>query len=265
MLVSDFNYDGHNLSDYGFMIGHFSGDEEIENPACEIVFTTQPRLFSKRHSLINAEYESCLTCEFNIYKDKRVHGTDIVEFDEIQDIQRWLNRQEFLTTYFIPANYEDEIRYCFASFNVSELKINNDTVGLHLKMETNAPFFFKQPVCRKMIVTNDKHDFILQDENNDIGIIYPKITVKIKQSGNLEIANKTIGETTIVKNCVEGETLTFLEGATCLVTNSQDHKTIADDFNYTFPAIQNTFYDRTNEISINIPCEVTLEYMPSLK
>ncbi len=117
----DFEYDGRTLSSYGFVMCDFSGGGSIEEveAGAKITFVTVPRNGGAKHSLVNAKYESGLTCSFDICLNPCVADSMELTQSDIRDIMRWLNRREFLPFHFIG----DDTFNCYfnASFNGSNL------------------------------------------------------------------------------------------------------------------------------------------------
>ena len=69
--------------------------------------------------------------------------------------------------------------------------------------------------------------------------------------------------TTIIKNCTLNEIITFDEYLN-MSTTSSGHK-LFNDFNFVFFRISNSYNDRNNTISVNLPCEIEIEYYPIVK
>jgi phage-related protein len=100
--------------------------------------------------------------------------------------------------------------------------------------------------------------------SDDVGFIYPTVTINCKSSGTLTLSNSATSVNTVIKNCSNGETITINGDTLNVTTNKSNHK-IYDDFNYEFFMIGNTINERRNRISASIPCELEIRYNPIIK
>lgn len=264
MRATDFVYDGYSLSDYGFMIGKIdsSNGTETFDVGSQITFNTTPQHNGKYVALTNVQYDSCVTCTFQICKIPcNVQDMEIT-FAEFRDLMRWLNRKEFL-----PFNFcieTGDIVYFDASFNVKKITVGGILYGLELTMETNRPFGYGDKIVHTLKFSNASQTIEIEDASDEIGYIYPDMKITCSSSGDLSIKNAEQNCTMLVKNCESGEVITISGNAQFITTSSTTHK-IANDFNYQFMKIGNTFTNRKNTLSVSSPCSIELSYNPIIK
>lgn len=265
----DFEYDGQYLSEYGFIICDFNySTTAVEATAGSVItFNKVPRNQGKIFSLASTQYGECITTTFDICKNPDIYDLDHREIssDEFTDIMRWLNRREYLKFAVLEdAEYEHELCYYMASFNVSKIKINEKLYGMRLVLETDKPFGYGQEYETVFNFTRAGESKVLTDKSYEIGSIYPTVTIECKSSGDLSLYNELEDCKTVIKNCSSGEIIT-LHGDTMIIESSLDSHDICNDFNFEFFRIGNDFSDKNNVITASIPCEITIVYSPVIK
>lgn len=261
MKAYDFEYDGLNLSDKGFMLCSFdkSKIDTVENGA-EINMETSPFYNGDVNYILTANYESTLTATFQICKNPCT-GEDLnITVDEVRDMASWLCRKGFHKFKIFDDDYLNV--YYEATFNMSRIIRNGNVIGLELEMITNRPFGVMEDT-----VINIKNEIENGVENfysisDDEGFIYPKAKITIKQDGDLKISNIFIQRDTIIKNCKAGE---VIEMDYPVIKSSLESHKIQNDFNWNFFRIENKFKDKRNLIQISIPCEIEMIYSPIAK
>lgn len=271
----DLNYDGISLSDFGFIVCDFdhSDGATIAEAGSTIEFNKISYNNGKKWSLVNAKYNDCIQTTFDICKDPDYseNGDLSISDDEYRDIARWLNRKEFCKLFFI---YDDpdnrDFRYYNASFNLQKIKIAETLCGIRLTMETDKPFGYGQEKKHVLDVVNTSATYEIKDMSDEIGILYPSVTIQCVESGNLTITNKddingsSFICNTVIKNCSAGEIITF-NGETGIIESSLISHDIANDFNYDFFKLSNSYKNRNNYLSFSIKCVFNLTYSPVVK
>lgn len=271
MYAYDFEYDGKQLSDFGFMICHFdsSGGVTSADAGSEISFTTAPAQAGKRHYAVGSEYKKCLSTSFQICKDPRsiVDDEEVVSAEEFRALSRWLNRREFLWFHAYDwCTPEVKRPWVRASCNLERIDVGNETVGLEVTVTTDSPFGYGDEIEKILEFQDGDMEQIVYDRNDEIGECYPELEVEITSAGDFVLENEMTGCSCEVENCLSGETLYFSGDSMIIETDSVIHaNTLANDFNYDFFRIGNTQDDRANVITASIPCTVTLRYRPILK
>ena len=271
MYAYDFEYDGKQLSDFGFMICHFDSSSGVSSAdaGSEISFTTASAHSGKRWFKVGSEYKKCLSTTFQICKDPKLHidGDDVITAEEFRQLSRWLNRREFL--WFHAYDWCDpEVKrpWVRASMNLERIDVGNETVGVEITVTTDSPFGYGDEITKVLEFTSDALEQTFYDRSDEIGEYYPEMEVEIGAAGTFTLENEMTGCSCEVENCESGETLYFSGESMIIETSSTTHaNTLANDFNYDYFSIGNEPDDRANVITAGAPCTVTLKYRPILK
>ena len=270
MYAYDFEYDGKLLSDYGFVVCKFNSDSlGNADTGSEITFETASAHAGKIRYAVGSEYKDCLTTTFQICKNPKLYADDEMNImtEEFRELSRWLNRRDFLWFHaFDWCNPEVSRPWVRASFSLTRIDYGMETVGVELKMVTDSPFGYGDPIEKEIVFSSGSMEQTFYDKSDEIGETYPELTIVCKGAGKLTLTDDITGCSFEVENCENGETIT-LSGDTMMIdTDSAAHKeTIANDFNYDFFRFGNTLDNRLNTFTASLPCKVTLRYRPSLK
>lgn len=265
MYATDFIYDGEHLSDYHFVICSIDSDSSVTeiSAGSDISFNQLPAMNGGKHSLISAKYESCITAQFDICKDPDYfNDLEIVETDHLKII-KWLNRKEFHKFNFITSY----MRCCYynASFNIKNIYVDDTLVGFRLTMVTDRPYGFTDDVSvsEKILRANDS--FMIKNESDETGDVYPILNIKIYEKGNLSITNTTFDydNPTIINNCEQNEEI-VIDCENQIITSSEP-KHICKDFNFKFFSLGSTRDIDINKIVVSLPCLITITYTPIVK
>lgn len=266
MYATNFEYDGRYLSDFGFIICDFnaSSDANIVDSGSKLTFNTVPHNRGKKHSLTSIQYDECIKTTFDICKNPDLYDDLEISTEEYRDIVRWLNRQEFLR--FRIFDDENELEPCYyeASFNISKIKISEILYGIELEMTTNRPFGIGKEQYKSYDFQDTSKNYILTDMSDEIGYIYPTIKIMCCEDGDVEISNDLTDTKMMIKNCVEGEEIT-IDGNTHSINTTISSHDVCNDFNYDYFKIGNTINNRSNKISVSLPCKIELRYSPIIK
>lgn len=268
MYTVDFKYDGKCLSEYGYIICDFDASNGVDNVdvGSKITFNTVSTSTGNLYRLICTKYDSCIQATFDICKNPDVYDYSDMEFSdaEYRELMRWLNRKEFLEFCFIDNDHERDSCYYDASFNLEEIKINEKLYGVRLTMETNRPFGYGEDKYEILEITDTSQIYKLTDASDEIGYIYPDMTITCNADGDLNIKNITEDVYMVIKNCRVGEVIRIY-GDEMIIETSYSSHAIYNDFNFEFFRIANTFGNRINEITVSIPCKLEIRYSPIIK
>lgn len=265
-MYIDFEYDGLYLSDFGFIICDFNGTSGVNviSAGSKITFNTISRNKGKNYSLASTQYDECIQATYQICKNQCVNQNTEITSDEYRDLIRWLNRKEFLTFRAIDNDETREAVYYNASFNVSKITIGGVLYGLELSLETDKPFGYGQEQTISLEITEESQTCIISDLSDEIGYIYPSMTITCASDGDLSIENDMTDCLMLIKNCSVGEIIT-IDGDTQIISSSLDSHHIYDDFNFEFFKIGNTYTNRDNTITVSKPCTLEIKYRPIIK
>ena len=267
MYALDFEYDGQYLSDHGFIICKFgsSSDVDVLSAGSKITFNKISRNNGKSFSLTGSQYDECIQATFEICKNPKLYDNLYITNDEYRHIMRWLNRRDFLKFQML-NEYDKDQEACYydASFNIDKIMIKNKLYGMQLTMETNKPFGYGREQIVSWNISDTSKSKVLTDVSDEIGYIYPSMTITINRSGNLSIYNELEDCRMEIKNCTFGEVIT-IDGDTHIISSSLNSHHIYDDFNFEFFRIGNTINNRNNKISVSLPCKLEIRYSPIIK
>lgn len=267
MYAQDFEYDGQFLSDYCFVICTFDGSSGIDTVSAgsKITFNTIQRHYGKKYSLTGTTFDECIQSSFDICKDPCIHASLLISPEEYRSLMRWLNRRNFLKFQLLPEEMTDSSACWYeASFNIDKIMSDGMLCGLRLTMETNKPFGYGQEQRISWVVSDTSKVHLVHDISDEPGYIYPSMTVIPSQNGDLTIYNALEDCTTQIKNCSAGEVIT-VDGDTLSISSSLNSHQIYNDFNFEFLRIGNTLKNRSNPISVSLPCSIELRYFPVVK
>lgn len=265
MYATDFIYDGEHLSDYHFVICSIDSDEGVKeiNPGSDIVFNQISINSGYKHSLISTRYDNCISLTFDICKDPDYFNNIEITEVEYRRIFRWLNRKEFKKFRF-RTGYT---RKCYfnASFNITNIYVDDRLYGFRLTMYTDKPYGYGEEESVVLEASNTQKVFDVINKSDEIGSIYPTVKIEMLSSGDLTITNETYleGYPTQIKNCSVGEVIVIDCENQIITSTKPDH--ICDDFNYRFFSLGSSYRNDKNEISISLPCRATITYEPIIK
>lgn len=266
MKAVDFEYDGQHLSDYDFIICDFDGSSGANTVdiGAKISFNKSPIFQGKKHVLLSSEYEDCVSAEFDICKDPEVYDDLEITSDEFRDLMRWLNRRRFHELCIFDQDEDYESVYFNASFNIEKITIGEKTYGLRLSMETDSPFAHGAEQKFRHTFSNSSDEYIVSDLSDDIGYIYPVLTIKCMADGDITVSNTTFECSCTINNCENGETIVIDGNALSITTDNEAHN-IYNDFNYEFFIIGNSINNRKNRITVSAQCEIEIRFSPIIK
>ena len=267
-MVTDFIYDDIKLSDVGYSIVFFDkhNDGEIDTDS-KFSFNHISMMRGKLQSFITATYEDPLNMEFYIAKSLCIDGvvqTDYKWYDisvaDMAYLKRWLVRPTPCKLTIQSDEYEGI--FWNGSFNLEEYVFGDGRVGAHLTFECDAPFgYYDTVTINGSLEAEDMAVF--NCTSDEIGWLYPDITITIKEDGDLELANSSDDRITVIKNCRENEVITITKNLQ-ISSSFESHK-IANDFNYVFYRINNKFGYTTNTIESNLKIDYAISYNPVAK
>ena len=269
MYAYDFEYDGRHLSEFGFMVCSFDvpSGAETADKGSEITLTSEPIRNGIRNIVTGIKYDETLTTTFQICKDPTVYDSDNMEItvEEFRALSRWLNRKEYLWFHSYDWDEPDKVKPWFrATFTLSRILIAQRTYGVELEMFTDSPFGYGEEIVKKINFTNGNLTAKFADQNDEIGDTYPEMKITCGASGTLILTDDVTNCDFEVANCTSGEIIT-LSGDTMIIESSNSEHDIANDFNYQFFCFGNSFKNKNNTITANMPCNVEIRYRPIYK
>ncbi len=266
MYAIDFEYDGIKLSEKGYIlceIGGSSGCSTVSNGAT-ISYNLIQRHSGKKYGLISTTYDDYIEATFQICKNPDTHTDLSISDSEIRDLSKWLSRRELLEFHFIPEVETDTPVYYNAGFNLEKIVSGTEVCGLSLTMITDSPFGHGETITATIngIAGSTETITCISDE---IGFLYPIITITCKDDGDLTITNESFDSSMEIKNVCAGEILQ-IDGDSLIITSSLESHELYNDFNFEFLKIGCPSYTESeNKISFSLDCDLTLSYEPIIK
>lgn len=262
MKALDFEYDGLNLSDWGYVVCEFDGDGGLEvlSNGSQLTFNTVPMFRGTKFDLTDSIYEECIETTFQICKNNCDGVVEPIHIGEYRDLVTWLNRREFHKFKVLDGEYLDF--YYEGSFNVSRIEVGGQIVGLELTLKTNRPFAVHEEVTLHIDIQEPGESYTIIDVSDDEDVIYPYTQIICRQSGTLQIHNEREDRTTVIRNCTVGEVITMRYP---IIETSKPAHEIQEDFNFVFFRIGGDFVKKENKVTFSLPCDVEIRWKPVVK
>ena len=262
MKSFDFEYDGIRLSDKGFIICKFdsNGIETVSNGSY-ITFNTVSTMRGAKYELMSSEYSDCLKTSFQICKHPCIVDDGEITILEQREIMQWLNRKEFHKFKLL-----DDVEYTNiffeASFNISKIECDGKVYGFELEMFTNRPYALQEPIFLNLENTTTNGQKQILSKSDEEGYIYPDMEIVIAADGDFEFYNDLEKRTMRIANCKAGEVISV---SYPMISSSLASHKIQNDFNWKFFRIANTLRAKVNNVTISLPCTITMKYHPIIK
>lgn len=259
-MFTDFQYGNKFASDFGLMVCSFdalNGTETVSSGS-NLTLNTAKSVGQDKFELYGTNYGEPYTFTFQLCKLSSL-GTPLPLIpEEYGEINRWLNRKTYDTFKINTIGYEN-IRF-IGTFNIQYIKINKEIYGIECTFTSNAPYAYED----ERILEFSNKSFYIYDDSDEIGEIYPNIVITCKENGELKIQNSADNEILIIKNCKLNEVIN-INGKYKIITSSDLNHNIANDFNYNFLKIINSYDSRDNNFSSTLNIDIKLNYSPIRK
>lgn len=261
MKDCDFLYRGESLEDHGYMLCNFNSSDSAggETTDSQRTYSSFSAFNGKYFPIIFYKYENALEMEMSVCKLDS-SPSPVITPAESSEFKRWLSTS---TPHELRVGGEEyEGIFWNGVFNVEEVRWGNERIGFNLKFTSDAPFGYKDRVSLSGQLTNSGY-ILIGDTSDEEGYLYPDITITIQEAGDLLITNEYDERTTIVKDCREGETLSFSH--LLQLKSSDGSHMIGKCFNFKFPRINNSYTNTDNKFKINLACTYNISYNPIAK
>lgn len=267
MYALDFEYDKQNLSDFGFIICNFNDDQgaTYADIGSNVTFITTPAYRGIKNYKTATKYDECLQATIHICKNPDETNDMVISRDEYRDLARWLCREEFLPFRVLYADdFECETCHFDASFSMRKIEVGEILYGLELTIKTNSPFGYGLEHHDHLIFNEENLKKKIIDRSDVIGQIYPNMTITCMAEGDLIIRNERYNDENPleIKECINGEIITIEHKQ--IRSSLREGHNLANNVNYRYIKIGNTYRERDNVISVNMPCIVDIRYNPTI-
>ena len=267
MILSDFEWCGQSGSLFGLLPCNFDtpAQETNENGA-NLEFATVRAPGSDRHRPLSGRYTEALTGTFRVCKNPRITPSPFFDTEDIRFFNRWLNRRDGYHKFKIwlkgESGYPD---YYFRAFlNLKKLELGGRVAGLEITVTTDSPYACFEPRTAVMNLTPDAPRYTYTDISDEVGHLYPTFTILCSASGDLSLQNSLSGIRSCIRGCSPGEVLT-MDSEHKILSSSLRGDAVMKSFNFGWLDIMNTYENRRNTYSANLPCTVTMTYSPIAK
>lgn len=270
MYATNFEYDGLKASDYGVMICRFdSASPETVSSGADIYFDTVRPSGSNKFKMYGSKYTESYSSTFQICKNPDTGKDLYFNPNEISALQRWLCKKD---NYHQFHPIQDDLKdiYWNATFSCKQININGKIAGLELTLYTDSPYAYvrQAPIFYSVL---PGESFSLYDTSDEVGWIYPTVTITCKGNGNIDLQNNLDNKILRLTNLSKGETI-ILNSENKLITSSFNRSDLQNNFNFYYPRIFNKIINgidvRENIFTLSatsIPCDITFEYSPTIK
>lgn len=228
----------------------------------QLQFNMVKPIGSDKWRMYASSYSNYLTVTFQIGKISCDRGTEEVSVEEYREMMRWLNRKGFHDFTVVQTGYEF-IHY-EGSFNVQPIQFGGRVYGMELTLTTNRPYGLGTPQNLSYLIEEEKGKFDIFDISDEIGHIYPDMIIQCHADGDLSLYNDIEDRTMLIKNCKAGEILNIF-GEAKIITSTIPSHAVYNDFNYKFFRLANTETERENTITVSLPCQIDIVYVPVRK
>lgn len=279
MYAEDFEYADEKLSDYGMMICQFddAGLETLSSGS-DITFNQIPINRGRSFSLGSAAYDTAVTATFQICKDPYLTDREkalIFSAAEISSLQRWLCRNHQYHRFKIDQEGFEHI-YWNGTFSAKQIELNGQVIGMELTLYTDAPYAYMDEICIEITEQDLKRDsegnylFDLYDVSDEEGYRYPDMEITILNAADTGAGCKFVltnsldpDRPLIIKHCSGNEVIKINGGSHTI--SSSANRSLANDFNYCFPRIINSYTENKNTFTASLNCKIKLSYSPIRK
>lgn len=258
MYCTNFYFDGESSEDHGIIICSFDGSNNGNMDAgSKVDFTTVSVPNSSRVLHTHAGYKEQLSIAFSICKKPFEDKDFAFTSEEQRDIMRWLIRKEFKYICFESDGFENI--FYNVRIQAEHKKAGGELIGYNLTCTCDAPWGWSEEVAVDLSNINNK----LFDGSDEIGNVHPYTELTAASNGTVSIQNIETGQKTIINNCTTGEKI-ILDDMMHITSSNSNHKSLYDDFNWSFPEIQNTYFSTDNEYILT-NCTAVMKWRESRK
>lgn len=250
-----FIYDDKLCSDYGLIVTTFekTGLEKITSSKIDLKTYKSPMA----NKWLKYGYEYSDPIQFKIGVSK----FDLTPFtkQEVGEINRWLMRtDDYHWLQFYDKQFGDIFFHCTA-IAAEESVVNSVTYGIKYSFVTDSPYGYSSIREKEFVATDTNKSFFIVNHSDEIGHIYPYISIKILQDGDLTIHNTIEDRLMEIKECKNGELIT-IDGEHKIMSTSDINHKLYNTFNWKYFRIANSFDNRDNKITLSLNCEISMKW-----
>lgn len=267
MILFDFEWCGQSASLFGLIPCTFtaSGPETDENGAA-LEFTAINVPGSHSWNYLSGRYANALTGTFQVCKNPCTTTSPYFDAGELRFFNRWLARKDGYHKFKVLKDHDSSYAefYFNALLNVKKIEYSGNVIGLEIAVTTDAPFAYFEPKTAVMDMTAEPFRYTYTDISDEVGRLYPTFSIICSTGGDYAVSNILSGIIARINGCVPGEILT-MDSAHRILSSTVRGDAVMKAFNFGWLDIQNTYEERQNTYTSNLPCRITMTYSPIAK
>lgn len=257
-MRNDFIFDGRLASDFNLMLCSIDKGTGIDssNIISNNTFTTFKPVNADRQFFTGNTYNYVLTKTIQVCKAEG-SNSGYFSLTEIEALQRWLCRDDGYHSFAFVNDDTDNIVYN-AQISMNVIEYCDRIIGLELTITTDSPYGYVSRTHTYELMAGEAVTLI--DYSSKTGSTPLNASITCLADGDYSLtcsfdSNQTTSE---IKNCTKGECIDI--SGLCVISSSAASHDIANDFNYVFPRLSNTLDTNINELTVNLPCNLTITY-----
>lgn len=262
--AESFALDGIPCEKFGLMICDFdtNNGKNISTAGSEIELKASRSPMSNKWALYNSFYSSPLEFKITMCKMDKTS----IHILEQSAINRWLSstQNHYRWFQFVQSDYEG-IFFKVRCTEINNISISNINYGMEATFICNAPYGYSQKYTTTYNAIQNGTNVTFIDNSDDIGELFPLMTLNIKNDCDLSICNNLTMDIDDkytwfqIKNCKKGEIITVDCEKEIITTTLPSHE-IYNDFGWVWFSFYNDLNTRRNNLTIVGDAEVTFQY-----
>lgn len=257
-MRNDFIFDGRLASDFNLMLCSIDKGTGVDssNVISNSTFTTFTPVNSDRQYFTGSTYDYVLTKTIQVCKTDD-SNSGYFSLTDIETLQRWLCRDDGYHS-FAFVNDETESIIYNAKVSMNAIEYCDRIIALELTITTDSPYGYVSRTHTYELAADET--VVIIDYSSKTGSTPLNISMTCLSDGDYSLTCDLDSVHTIseIKNCTIGECINISE--LCVISSSIASHDIANDFNYVFPRLSNTLLNNKNELTVNLPCKLTITY-----
>ena len=195
LYAKDFNFNGHNASDFNFILCSFGTDgiSEAQDTGfnLELITTTIPS--NNRNMLSGINYSDAYVFTVTmIYNECNGSNTDksYFSYTEVREVENWLSVSKY-TKFTIDDLDFSNIYFNVIPTNIQRHKHNGNVIGWTVEFTCDSPFAWE--VEEKSVSVSGTINLVLDNTSDDATTkyIFPAIHYSPTSNGTFSIVNKS--------------------------------------------------------------------------
>ena len=202
-LCKDFTFNGHNLSDFGYISVEFDDTNEATFGLSRELIKGETTRYRTIANHLGAEYEDVLTFDVHIVKKESEYSNDVekmeISREDLREITRWLMATERPTwlTFINSDGHIDDFRYCGVFTDIKPFQTNR-LYGLRLTFTNNSSFAYTNNITSVHAVNGNSTVNITNNSDLITKYNYPNIRMVTTRAGQQEVYMCNLSDAIII-------------------------------------------------------------------